>query len=106
MQTVAGLAKSLGLPPSSVIDQCQRLGIDAKWAGAELSVADVDLLQVIAGGAAQVKGLATARAPLFGQGDVFFPAQVFGREGAAGVKDILRFAGGDHFTAEAAGAGA
>ncbi|MCB0969989.1 MAG: septum formation family protein [Acidimicrobiales bacterium] len=28
-----------------MIDQCQRLGIDAKWAGAELSVADVDLLQ-------------------------------------------------------------
>lgn len=45
MTTVGELARSLGLPPSTVIEQCQRLGIGASWAGAELSEADANRLR-------------------------------------------------------------
>lgn len=43
--TVAALAEELGVPPSAVIEQCQRFGIDASWAGAELGTADVAVLR-------------------------------------------------------------
>ncbi|MCB0961843.1 MAG: septum formation family protein [Acidimicrobiales bacterium] len=43
--TVADLAGVLGLPPSAVLDQCQRLGIAATWAGAELTEDDVARLR-------------------------------------------------------------
>ncbi len=42
---VSDLAEELGLPPSAVLDQCQRFGIDAGWAGAELSGADLVVLR-------------------------------------------------------------
>lgn len=34
---VADLAKELGVPPSTLLDQCQQLGIEAAWAGTELT---------------------------------------------------------------------
>lgn len=37
---VGELASELGVPASAVLEQCQRFGIDAGWAGAELSPAD------------------------------------------------------------------
>ncbi len=42
---VSELAQSLELPASAVLDQCERLGLDAGWAGAELSATDVAVLQ-------------------------------------------------------------
>lgn len=42
---VSELADELDVPASAVLDQCQRFGIDAAWAGAELSGADVVVLR-------------------------------------------------------------
>jgi len=42
---VSDLAEELEVPPSAVLAQCQRFGIDASWAGAELSGADVVVLR-------------------------------------------------------------
>lgn len=42
---VSDLAEELEVPASTVLDQCQRFGIDASWAGAELSGADVVVLR-------------------------------------------------------------
>lgn len=59
--TVAELAGVLGLPPSAVIDQGQRLGIAATWAGAELSEDDAARLRAeLATVAAPVEGDAAA----------------------------------------------
>ena len=52
---VAELAEELGLPPSAVLEQCKRAGIDATWAGADLSGSDVVILR---------SELASADAPL------------------------------------------
>jgi len=42
---VSDLAAELGVPPSAVLEQCQRFDIDAAWAGAELSGSDVVVLR-------------------------------------------------------------
>lgn len=42
---VADLAAELEVPTSTILDQCQRFGIDAAWAGAELEGADVIVLR-------------------------------------------------------------
>ena len=42
---VSDLAAELEVPASTILDQCQRFGIDAAWAGAELSGADVVVLR-------------------------------------------------------------
>ena len=42
---VAELAEELGVPTSAVLEQCQRFGIDASWAGAELRGADLVVLR-------------------------------------------------------------
>ena len=42
---VSELAEELGVPTSAVIEQCKRTGIDASWAGAELSGSDVVVLR-------------------------------------------------------------
>jgi hypothetical protein len=42
---VADLAAELDVPASTILDQCQRFGIDATWAGAELSGSDVVVLR-------------------------------------------------------------
>lgn len=42
---VSDLAADLEVPASTILDQCQRFGIDATWAGAELSGADVVVLR-------------------------------------------------------------
>lgn len=42
---VSDLAAQLQLPASVVLEQCLRLGIDATWAGAELTPADVAILE-------------------------------------------------------------
>jgi hypothetical protein len=42
---VSDLAADLEIPPSAVLEQCQRFGIDASWAGAELSGSDVVVLR-------------------------------------------------------------
>jgi hypothetical protein len=42
---VSELAEELGVPASAVLEQCQRFGIDAGWAGAELGGADVVVLR-------------------------------------------------------------
>ncbi|HWJ97918.1 MAG TPA: hypothetical protein VNQ33_07135 [Acidimicrobiales bacterium] len=42
---VSELADELEVPTSTVLAQCQRFGIDASWAGAELSGADVVVLR-------------------------------------------------------------
>lgn len=42
---VSELAAELGVPPSSVLEQCQRFGIEASWAGAELRGADEVVLR-------------------------------------------------------------
>ena len=34
---VADLAKELGVPPSTLLDQCQQVGIESAWAGTELT---------------------------------------------------------------------
>lgn len=34
---VADLAKEFGVPPSTLLDQCQQLGIESAWAGTELT---------------------------------------------------------------------
>lgn len=47
---VADLARELDLPPSRVIDLCARLGIDATWAGADLSPLDEEALRTNLGG--------------------------------------------------------
>lgn len=44
-QKVSELAAELQLPASVVLEQCLRLGIDATWAGADLSPAEVAILQ-------------------------------------------------------------
>jgi hypothetical protein len=48
---VADLAAELEVPASAVIEQCQRFGIDASWAGADLSAADVVVLRAELAGA-------------------------------------------------------
>ena len=48
---VSDLAAELKVPASLILDQCQRFGIDAPWAGAELSGTDVVILRAeVAGG--------------------------------------------------------
>ena len=48
---VSDLAAELEVPSSTVLDQCQRFGISATWAGAELTGADVVVLRSeLAGG--------------------------------------------------------
>lgn len=42
---VADLAADLEVPASTVLDQCQRFGIDASWSGAELRNSDVAILR-------------------------------------------------------------
>jgi hypothetical protein len=42
---VSDLAAELGVPPSTILEQCQRFGIDAAWAGAELAGADLVVLR-------------------------------------------------------------
>lgn len=42
---VSDLAEELEVPASTVLAQCQRFGIDAAWAGAELSGSDVVVLR-------------------------------------------------------------
>ncbi|MEZ5183751.1 MAG: hypothetical protein R2702_18025 [Acidimicrobiales bacterium] len=42
---VSELAEELGVPASSVLDQCQRFEIGASWAGAELSGSDLVILR-------------------------------------------------------------
>jgi hypothetical protein len=42
---VSDLAADLEVPPSAILEQCQRFGIDASWAGAELSGSDVVVLR-------------------------------------------------------------
>lgn len=42
---VSDLAEELDVPASLILDQCQRFGIDASWAGAELSGADLVVLR-------------------------------------------------------------
>jgi len=42
---VSDLAADLEVPASTILDQCQRFGIDASWAGAELTGADVVMLR-------------------------------------------------------------
>ncbi len=42
---VSELAADLEVPTSMILDQCQRFGIDASWAGAELSGTDVVVLR-------------------------------------------------------------
>jgi hypothetical protein len=42
---VSELAEELEVPPSAVLAQCQRFGIDAGWAGAELGGADIVVLR-------------------------------------------------------------
>lgn len=42
---VSDLAAELGVAPSTVLEQCQRFGIEAGWAGAELVGADVVVLR-------------------------------------------------------------
>lgn len=42
---VAELAAELEVPTSTILAQCQRFGIDAAWAGAELSGADVVVIR-------------------------------------------------------------
>lgn len=42
---VSDLAAELEVPASAVLDQCQRFGIDASWAGAELTSTDVIVLR-------------------------------------------------------------
>jgi hypothetical protein len=48
---VADLASELEVPASTVLEQCQRFGIDASWAGADLSAADVVVLRAELAGA-------------------------------------------------------
>lgn len=52
---VSELADELGVPTSAVLEQCQRFGIAASWAGAELRGADLVVLRA---------ELAAAEAPL------------------------------------------
>ena len=42
---IVDLAKELDVPPSEVLQACQRLSIDGSWAGAELSASDVVVLR-------------------------------------------------------------
>ncbi|WP_426572336.1 septum formation family protein [Aquihabitans sp. McL0605] len=42
---VSELAAELEVPASAVLDQCQRFGIDATWAGAELSSSEVVIVR-------------------------------------------------------------
>lgn len=42
---VSELAAELEVPTSTILDQCQRFGIDATWAGAELSGTDLVVLR-------------------------------------------------------------
>jgi hypothetical protein len=42
---VSDLAEELDVPTSLILDQCQRFGIDASWAGAELAGADLVVLR-------------------------------------------------------------
>lgn len=42
---VSDLAEELGVPASAVLEQCQRFGLDASWAGAELKTADVVVIR-------------------------------------------------------------
>ena len=42
---VSELAEELDVPASAVIEQCQRFGLDATWAGAELGRSDVVILR-------------------------------------------------------------
>ncbi|MCU1357384.1 MAG: hypothetical protein JWM89_2802 [Acidimicrobiales bacterium] len=42
---IVDLAKELDVPPSEVLQACQRLSIDGSWAGAELSSSDVVVLR-------------------------------------------------------------
>lgn len=57
---VSELAEELGVAPSTVLEQCKRAGIEASWAGAELSGSDVIVLRA---------ELASADAPLDLTGD-------------------------------------